>query len=441
MIRASLAIAAITIRQACNTRALAWLFAAAALPAVLLPFHLASPANPAATYTLLATYVPPLIFAVVITGAIWLGCASIASERSQQQLAMLRTKPVGGGTIWCGKWLGVNGICLFLLLCAGSLFYLATQVRLAQRDVPPPTVWQPFLPDETALRATARQNLVKWRKAAPDPSLVPSLQQESNRLRQQNYQTRAGSPVTWTIPVEASADKTRWALQFQFRVHPMQRQPIAGTWLLDHPDAGTTLGTFPVENLLDGLHQIPLQDLTLPPHTKSVQLQFIPEAPQPTIFFDAQSPVRLLRQAASLPANLARAGILLLACVAALSAIAILLSSCLSFPVALFSAYASLVALVIASVARALDVSYSHAHSHGTPRFGDSLLALSHRILSAVQSAASALQDLLPFDALANAYLVPIAPATKSLLLFLLVIPALSALLTAWRMSRQEVST
>ncbi len=440
MIRSALAIARITIRHAAHSRALFWLLSGGIIPALLIPLLIEGDGTPEGTVAMISTYAPPVLFVVLLTGSIWLGCIALASERNLRQEAMIRTKPVRTLSLWSGKWLGVNACTLLVLLSSGLTYHAALQFRLKRIEIPPPVVWQPFSPDETELLVTARGNLDRWRSLAPDPHLIPTLEQEANRLRHQHYQAVARQPVSWLIPIEPAGNGDAWVLQFRFRLDPMLRHPIAGNWTIEPADAQTPLATLFMENRLDGNHQLPLDHFTPPPQTDRLRVRFTPDAEtQPRIFFDSQSPVRLLLQTSSPPRNLWRAALVLVACSAAVSAISLLLSACLSFPVAVFSAYSTIIALLIATVAGALNI--EHGHDHGPPIFGETLMALSGHILESVHHAASALQRVLPFQALSHSHIVPLQTVRGTLLVLLVGIPALCAILTAWRLSRHEVES
>jgi len=157
MIRAVSAIMYLTLRQAWASRSILGLGMAALVPAVIFPLIIKGDNTPTGAYRMLMTYAPMGLFALLLSGSIWLGAFALATERLHLQFAMLKTKPVRGVCIWLGKWLGVCMVLLLVLTLSGSIF--AAMLHLRRESLVPAShaFWLSYAPDEQAIWQQARR--------------------------------------------------------------------------------------------------------------------------------------------------------------------------------------------------------------------------------------------------------------------------------------------
>ncbi len=441
MIRAILALVYATLKHAWSTRAIIWLVAWAAVPAVLLPMTLQADRTAAGAHGMILTYTPIALFAVLLVGSIWLSAYTLASERLHLQFSMLRTKPVYGAAIWLGKWLGVLIIIAITLTISVALFFATMIIRFQGQPIATKPVWTISPPDETVILEQARQMQQNMMLQA-DPSdhhNIPTLQQWVNRLRQQKYRVAPGSSTSWKIPLTLH-NNTAQAMQFQWRLDPMRRQPVAGTWTLLTPGAIEPLAIYPVSGLLDGTHTISLPQHNIPAATPYLIITFESSPDnEPQIFFDHQNPVRFKQQSGIFLANLIRATMLILALCAATSALTLLFSAFLSFPVTVFAAHGVLVALLVPAIAGqdTPHIRHSHGHHHGHTETW--FLTHAEHFLNALYRLTRSLRATLPFRRLSENIHISFQEHASVICILILLLPMLCAILAHLKIMREEV--
>ncbi len=443
MIRAIAAFIYASLKHAWSTRAIAWLMVWAAIPAMVLPMTLRADGTTAGALTMILTYTPIAIFAVVITGSIWLGGYTLAAERIHQQFAMLRTKPVAGFAIWFGKWFAVQLAVGAILAIALLLFFGTMTIRFQGKAIPTHPVWTAYRPDESSLWEQARKQQQHMIQHADghEAQHLPTLQQIANRLRQQQYRVAAGNTTSWNILLDAQVSTAQpWELHFQWRLEPMRRAAVSGQWTLTLPDDPTPLETRSIESVLDGNHVLRIPALDLPSGTESVILSFTSDADnEPHIFFDNQAPVSLNQQTGVLPGNLIRAAILMAIVCAAAAAMALTVSAFLSFPTTIFATYGILLAFLIATIAGRDTPQIRHAQSQHHGHMENWLLTQTEYFLDFIYRGSSYLRTALPFRHLSENIQVTLHDHILTIVLLLVALPVLGATLAHLKLMREEV--
>ena len=443
MKRAILAFTYTALKHAWSTRAILWLLVGVSIPALLLPLTLRADGTEHGAQTMILTYTPVAIFAIVLTGTIWMAAFTFAAERMQLQFAMLRTKPVQGASIWLGKWLAILAITCTSLVWAMLLCVLALIIRFDATTIVTAPTWTAFAPDETEIMEQARQQRESMLQQpdAEHAHSLPSLQQLANRIRQRQYRVLPGNQVSWQIPIApTSATQPLWEIQYHWRLDPMRRAPVQGDWMITVPTQTEPLATHSVAGLIDGNHVIRLSDLDIPPSAPYVTLTFA-SAPEnePQIFFDNKNPVSLNRQTGLLLGNLLRATILLFALCAAAAALALTVSVFLSFPTTVFATHGILLALVITAIAGrdTPTIRDTHGHDHGSPDTW--LVNATESFLDMLYRATRNLREALPFRELPENLQVTLHDHLPTLLILLFGIPLLCALLAHIKVMQEEI--
>ncbi len=442
MTRAIFSFAYATTKHAWSTRAIAWLAIWATIPAVFFASTLRADRTITGAQTMILTYAPIAIFAVLLIGSIWLSAFTLSSERMHMQFAMLRTKPVHGVAIWTGKWLGVLIIMAIALAIAIATFFITMTIRFQGHPIARIPVWNVCQPDETVIHDQAYRILQKMeRQAETTDHHIPSLRQIVNRLRQQQYRVGPGTSTSWHIPLDwHDTPHAKRQMQFQWRLDPMRRAPVTGTWTLSVPDEASPLSVNKVSGLVDGHHTISLPELDIPTGTPYLIVTFH-AAPdnEPQIFFDHKSPVSLKQQSGILAFNLMRAATLMFVLCAAVAAITLLFSSFFSFPVTVFTTHGVIFALLITAIAGrdTPHIRHSHGHHHGHNE--NWLLTQTEHFLDAIYHLTSSLRSTLPFRYLSENMQISFRDHAAILLILMVLLPLSCAWCAHYKMMHEEV--
>jgi hypothetical protein len=445
MIRAALFIARTTIRQAWHTRAIAWLILATSAVSFFVPRMLKADGTPEGIWSMVMLYAPTMLFAILATSSVWLGAYTLASEKMHAKLAILKTKPVSGFSIWLGKWLGVCAVHTLAMLVSGVILLGMILLVPGPLQSASRTFWQPSYPDERGLLARAESILADWPEpSTPDAPPIPTLEQIVNRLRQQQYRVAPAEAISWQMPLpRKTSPKNLWRLQFHWRLDPMRRGLVSGTWSLHMPDHAEPVLSLQTSGVLDGSHVIHFEmpRTETPPRHMILTFHASPENAS-HIFFDINRPVSLQQASGSLIPNVLRAGTVCLIYCYAIAALALLFSACLSFPVAVFTTYGTLFAIVIASVAGQEQMRLGHSHSHGETHahFAERLLDLTTHFLDDMHALTRGLREALPFRALSQHIQISLSDHALLFCVLLVLMPLLCAFLAHLKISHEEVA-
>jgi ABC-type transport system involved in multi-copper enzyme maturation permease subunit len=435
MTRSVTAIAKVALRHFWATRAILWVFAAACTPALLFPIILQADGTPTGRWLMIMQYTPIAIFVGTLMSAIWMAAYILSSEKTQLRLSMLRTKPLNGLSIWLGKWIATCLVQAMAILLGFVILISMLLPKVAQhKDL---STWVPFTPDESELYAQA-QDMINQRKSNSENNhSTPSVEQMVNHVKLRQYRVAPGRSIDWIIPISQNlTERGAWQLRFQWKLDPMQRTPVSGTWQLTTTDQ-KILASLPVYELMDGSHTINWPELRIPPHSKSVRITF-QNSDQNTsyVFFSTKSPIQLCQQSGSLYPNMLITALLLFGFCASAAAVSLTVSSFLSFPVTVFATHGILFAVIIASLAGQAPGNASMAH-HATNH--NAVFLTARQFLDQAYMVTASLRNALPFDRLANSLTITYREHLIDLAVLLLVIPLIMASLAHFQYMRQEV--
>jgi hypothetical protein len=435
-LRAILAVFQVTRRRIVNSRAFAWMLIAVLAASGGMPFTLRGDGSTGSLLKLAVIYPPALMFGILLVGTLWSAAALNAQDIDSGAFSAIVVKPTPQSSVWLGKWFGLLALNAVLLAAAGVALRTAVAIR-DQEESPVPATrvldgHAEFLPDDTALRdeAAGRQILMRL-TGQPSPDFNHLL----NHLKTEAFRIQPGQRYTWTIPVAdtpSGATLKDWSLQFRFHCDALERRPISGTWTIRTENGDEQ--HIPTSALLDGLHLA-----VLPPAayhgTLSVSFANHKDSAA-TAFFNPLTPVTLLRRDHSFSVNLLRAFLLLFFFLAAAAALALSLGALFSFPVAVFTAIALLLAVMLAHAFAAIP---PPGHSHGEPDLTATAISQAGEwMLGHLHHATSRTLRLMPLSQLADSRAISGAQIAQAAFSLLAAIPAILCLLSSLHLQRRE---
>ncbi len=430
-LRPVLAIARLTLRGAIHTRAAAWMAAAVLVVSGGLPFALKGDGTDDTVFRLIATYVPLLVFAILLIGSLWLAASLIAPEMEDGVMGSIIVKPLRGFQIWAGKWLGILGLEAMLLALSAAAVLLAVQ-GVARRDgleagrlseIRQETLsgWRPFIPDDNALRKRAAE--LQFTRQIQDAGASSSFERRLNALKSETFRVAPGNTCAWRIqlppPEPQHAPATPRALLFRFRCDGIERAPVNGRWTLEAPDHLPV--SVPVVNVLDGEHR-----LRLPPATSALSgtlhVTFHSHTDNiATVYFDPQAPVTLLLQRSGPIRHWVSGYFIMLCFLASIAALALVLSTLFSFPVTVFAASVLVLAVMIANTFAVLPEA---GHRHGESSPAGAVHHAGGYMLEGIHRTTASVLALLPLAPIANGHYIHAEQIRHALLILLFGIPA-----------------
>ena len=78
---------------------------------------------------IILTYTLSMTTGILGLSTLWLAVGSMAQDIGQCQMQMVATKPIARWQIWLGKWLGIMGLNLALLVLASTVVYAVVEYR------------------------------------------------------------------------------------------------------------------------------------------------------------------------------------------------------------------------------------------------------------------------------------------------------------------------
>jgi len=434
---AILAVFQVTRRRIVNSRAFAWMLLAVLAVGGFLPFTLRGNGSTESLLKLAVIYPPVLLFVILLVGSLWTAAALCAQDIESGAFTATIVKPAPLPAVWLGKWLGVLALNAILLAVAGTA--LRTAVAIRDHASPSPAIrvldgHAAFLPDDATLReeATARQIVMRM-SGAPAADSASLL----NQVKTEAFRIPPGQRYTWTVPVGSeesrnTAPDTDWSLQFRFHCAALERSPIHGTWTI-RTEEGTERQV-PVTSLLDGIHQLPLASAA---YHGTVSVSFSNHMDSAaTVFFSPLEPVTLLHREITFSANLLRALLLLFCFLAAAAALALSLGTLFSFPVAVFTSIALVLAVMLAHTFAAVP---PPDHSHGAQELAETAFSRAGEwMLGRIHHGTATTLRLMPLGQLADARVIGTAQLARAAVSLLVAIPAFLCLLSSLHLRRRE---
>lgn len=285
---------------------------------------------------------------------IFFSCSTLSNEFKQRSLHMVVTKPVARGQILVGKWLGVNLLnVLIVAICGAAIYGFAAYVRSQPAA---------FERDRTMVRDVVWTARYAASPVAP-PDLVERAAQDVRARIETGEVDRDQAPVAlrqrhkelvteWrTVPngeyriyrfenLEPPEDPdTRIQIRFSARGSPLPMDEMLDIgWMFWHPIEDRPLMPEPVftQERTGQRHQF-LVNARAVIHDRQAELRVInpfePGAPTRVIFEGADS-LEILYKVGSFEANYVKALLLILLRLALLSAVGLMFSVFVSFPVA-----------------------------------------------------------------------------------------------------------
>jgi len=328
MLTRLLAISGLTLRTAIRSRVFALLIAMVVICVAGLPLVIKSDGTAAGQAQLFLHYAFGLTVVLLSIAAAWSAAGAVSLEVSGRQMHVLVTKPVHAAEIWVGKWLGLMGINLVMLLLAGGLMYglLRWNTRSA------------MLPADA--RASLRDEVLAAHSfVAPEQTdATPPLPGFGSML---TAVPPAGTQSWYFhVPGKPRAGEALF-LQFRFATSRIERQsPVAGLWLTTADDAAGP-GRIPGSYTPHVGHTLKLPPAA-PGQRLTITYKNVETAAPATVLFAADAGVRLLIRESSFESNFLRALLLALAQLAFFSALGLTAGALFSFPVAVFASFAFL---------------------------------------------------------------------------------------------------
>lgn len=419
-----------TRRRVIQTRALAWLLAAVLAAGGLLPFFLRGDGSDEGLVKMMVIYPPAVIFGILLVGTLWSAAALSAQDIDSGIFTSVITKPAPLSAIWLGKWLALLTVNAVLLAVAGTALLSAISIHGGTTGTL--DGHHAFPPDDSQLHAEAAARDIASRMTAGTP-----MHNLLNRIKTEAYRIAPGQHYTWAIPVAtasaASALHTAgWSLQFHFHCAALERRPISGVWTL-RTDGGTEQ-RIPVNNLLDGRHRIPLHTL---PRSRTIHASFSNLTDSAaTAFFAPLAPVSLLQRELPFSRNLFRSFLILFCFLAAVAALGLSLGTLFSFPVAVFTALALLLALALSNGFSAIPPS---AHQHGPDVLSASAISSTGEwLLTWLHRTTGSTLQLMPLKLLAEGRTIRMHQIIRAMTLLVLIVPACLCLLSVVNLRQRE---
>lgn len=427
-----LAITRLAIKTALHSRVIIWLFVTVIIVTTGLPFLLRGDGSATGYMRLVISYPLTITFILLALGTLWLSCGLISLEISGGEIQSVAVKPLHSFEIWFGKWLALTVIDTALVIVTAAGLLLSVSIA-AHRYT-----------EDSGASASIQNRVLTGRKAVgtePIPDLLEYAELMRVRLIRQgvipestpvekicgemkaaNSMVAPGSSVSWKIPISAkdrklAADR-KLSLRYQFSCNAMERSPVSGTWTI-YDKKGSSV-EIAVTNITDGIHHLMLPDsFKLSTDTLKISFCHIPppalqpktaeqNAPVPTLYFNADSPVELMIHQSSFAMNLIRSMTAVICFLSCIAAIGLTMSTLFSFPVAVFAAAAALLAIALAG-------------------------GLS-------ENAAVGVISNIPVTPLANGILFSWQQTVECILILMLFIPAILGLISSLMLSQKELA-
>ena len=319
---------------------LSLLLAATALAHVLLPSLVRSDGTAAGWREMYVRAVTGATYAVTAAAVLACACGAFAQERERARLALTAVRPASAFGVACGTWLA-------LCAAAAAAYALTAALTWARLPEAPPCRHRhvPVLPPaaETA-RATMADYLASPKtpeavKKAPRAAVLRLL---ANKERERYDVVRPGQHQAWPFPAEL-ARATNLAVRVRFATQFDLRSPLAGVFTLGGLSAA-------VSNNTQSVIEVGLKGTGKQEGDGTVELRFENTGGE-VVMLRPRRDLEVLAPADAFGANLARGAAQMLAATALLAAFGLFLSSALSRPVALFTAFVAVaVALMAPSV-------------------------------------------------------------------------------------------
>ncbi len=402
-------------------------------------------------------YIGGTTLGIVLLTTLWISCGQIAEELRTRHLWLVRVKPVSAFQIWFGKWLGIWGCQILLLLLNAALLQLSIRATILRSDAPPTervAVEQKLLSAHSAIRPASLVTaaMIKQKSDAYIEHLAPGTSYARaaveatvrRELLAMAATVRSGQSRTWQLPATALNNRYRGPLLVQYRINmsPFDRRPVSGHWRLQA--AGTNMSPrLPIRDLMDGNHIATFPAAMVAPllqdNPASLRLTFENGGGEEsaTIMFDTLTPVTMLARTGGL-VTLTLGSALASACLIGLiAAIGLTAGTFFTMPVASLFSFACLLAYVIAHVFDTDDLIGSPEDAMGLSGMLDASGTL---LITAIRAGLAPIREINPVARLADGIAITWHDLLALGSLCLVGGPGLMGALGALRLSTRELA-
>ncbi|MBQ7188995.1 MAG: hypothetical protein IJR99_06215 [Kiritimatiellae bacterium] len=439
------AVSALAFRAALRTRTVLALLVLLALVVLALPHVIRGDGTPEGALQIRLVYTLTLSFGILCLVTLWAACSLFSAEIDSARIELTVVKPVTPAQLWYGKWLALVALdALMILLVYGGVY---AQLRWtihrgnwseAQRPASR-FVTHPQLP---SVQEEARQVYQQWaaeKKLPPKLSKADVLRELANKAPDRYSIISPGERVSWRFAPRRAVRagdpvQVRMRLDTEFSTS----EAVSGRYLLSCTDeGGHTVETawrdftqkaieFTVDSRqLTAATNAPLRNFELVfEHTGD-------EKVSSAIMTRFRKDVCLLTPGGSFEANLARSALIELGVLAALAALGLTLSACLSLPVAAFTGTLLLLLFVVSDSINTVTIAEERKNIGN--RIG-------YWVSEYVNRAVAFTSQTDPIGALADGERIGDADLFRTMVGNYLVLPALFCFGGAWILRRRELA-
>jgi ABC-type transport system involved in multi-copper enzyme maturation permease subunit len=352
--RAILAIARLTLREAIRSRLVIVFMLLLLLVTLGLPALLTGDGTPVGLVRMTVSYTLAVSFGLLAVATLWTGCALVSGDIAARTLILARVKPVGVWQFWLGKWIGLLLLNLLILTGLYSLTLLTVYRQMA-RDPAATAVMRgarlKVKPNLPSLDSQIDSVFLRVQGATLPPREQRDLRR---RLRAElPFQAAAlqrGQSWNWTFTLDRPPDPDRpiW-LRFRFDTDAYTRALVRADCRLAGVSSGAGVD-FVLDDFSTRVFEVPLaaEDLAADTAFTLTMTHTGDETTGPLLLQPRQG-LDLLVTRTTLPANVLRAMLLHFALLALLAAIGVTCGTLFSLPVAAFCATGLLLAVAIST--------------------------------------------------------------------------------------------
>lgn len=460
------AIARVTLRAAVRSRLVACLLVALAAASVAIPLTVSGDGTPVGDTAVPLAYGLNAAAFILAVATLWAACAAVSKDIEDRQIRLLAVKPVRSFTLWLGKWLGIVLLDAVLLGAAGVTVYGILHVRMASSlwsDDDRRTVREELLvarqciaPEPVCYEDEVAARVTRWKasgSAPADRSDAELADEVRQRLTSMRSAVAPGASQRWTFSLAGIRGAPPMSLRTRAVSPPAERGRVTGTWRL-HAADGSPAARVALPAVYTGSE---CRRDALPAALASAAAQegrLVAEyhnAARPestTAVFRPTGGVELLVGAGAFEPNLARALAVRLAGLAAMAALGLAMGSIFSFPVAVFAAFAMVLALRLGTTfATSEDAPAScshpggHAHEHGAAHAPSPVERAAEAALTSIHRVTRPIAGIEPIRRLTEGVQVSGADTARAVFWLALVWPALAGGAAAYVLSRRELAS
>ncbi|MBU0640553.1 MAG: hypothetical protein KKB50_16955 [Planctomycetes bacterium] len=292
---------------------------------------------------------------------VFLSCATLANEIKSNSIHMVVTKPVSRFEILLGKWIGVNLLnILLVVLCGLTIYGLANFIRSRpeqfrrDRVKVNEVVWTaraaatPVPPDFEALAREHVEQRIANGAIAPEqklPAIAERIKEERNLWLTVKPQTYNLYEFENLVPPKRADE----VIQVRFKARGIPTPPneiLHVLWEFIDPETKSTLmrrGPFLTKERSGDMHQFLANAEPVIKNGKAALLVANPANPasRVTLSFDNQDSLQLLYRVGGFEANFVKNLVLIVLRLSFLSAMGLLFSTFVSFPIACMCAFST----------------------------------------------------------------------------------------------------